>query len=52
MKWKKRIVALQKNCGVTLIVNVNPSEDAKQTTEEFFKALITKISMALEMDCE
>ncbi|MDO4554607.1 MAG: hypothetical protein Q4B70_05610 [Lachnospiraceae bacterium] len=37
--------------GVTFIVNVKPAEKAKQTTEEFIKALITKESMALDADC-
>lgn len=36
--------------GVTFIVNMKPSEEANQTTEEFFKALITKKSMVLETD--
>lgn len=42
---------VEKICGVTFIVNMKPAEDAKQTTEKFFKALITKESMALENDC-
>ena len=48
----------EKNCsfaekirGVTFIVNVKSSDDAKKSTEEFFKELITKESMRLEADC-
>ena len=41
----------EKICGVTFIVNAKSSDQAKQTTEEFIKDLITKESMALEEDC-
>lgn len=37
--------------GVTFIVNVKQAENAKQTAEEYVKALIIKESMALEADC-
>lgn len=36
--------------GVTFIVNVKPAEKAKQTTDEFIKALITKECLALDAD--
>lgn len=42
---------IEKISGVTFIVNVKPSEKAKQTTDEFIKAVITKECMALEVDC-
>ena len=37
--------------GVTFIVNVKPAEKAKQTTDEFIKALITKECLALQAAC-
>ena len=37
--------------GVTFIVNVMPAEKAKQTPDEFIKALIAKECMAIEADC-
>lgn len=37
--------------GVTFIVNVKPAEKARQTTDEFIKALITKECLALEAEC-
>ena len=37
--------------GGIFIVNVKPAEKAKQTTDEFIKALITKESLTLEADC-
>lgn len=37
--------------GVTFIVNVKPAEKAKQTPDEFIKALITKECLGLEADC-
>ena len=38
-------------CGVKYIVNERSSENAKLTTEEYLKALITKESMELEEEC-
>lgn len=37
--------------GVTFIVNLKPTKEAKQNADEYFKALITKESLALEADC-
>ena len=37
--------------GVNFIVSVKPAEKAKQTTDEFIKALISKECMALEEEC-
>ena len=37
--------------GMTFIVNLKPTKEAKQNADEYFKALITKESLALEADC-
>lgn len=42
---------VEKIGGVTFIVNVKPAEKAKQTTDEFIKAVIKKECLALEADC-
>ena len=40
----------EKICGVTFVVNVKSAETAKQTTEEYIKALITKECLDLQLD--
>ncbi len=42
---------VEKIGGVTFIVNVMPAEKAKQTSDEFIKALIAKECLELEADC-
>ena len=42
---------IEKKFGSEFIVNVKPAEKAKQTTDEFIKALITKECLALEAEC-
>lgn len=42
---------VERIAGVTFIVNIKPAQKAKQTTDDFIKALITKECLAIETDC-
>ncbi|TDP53723.1 hypothetical protein [Aminicella lysinilytica] len=48
---EKAACFVEKIGGVTFLVSVKPAEKAKQTTDEFIKALITKECLAIEADC-
>ncbi len=48
---EKAACFVEKIGGVTFVVNVMPAEKAKQTADEFIKAVITKECLALDADC-
>lgn len=50
MEKEQKCCLVQTIGGVTFYLNLHPAEKAKQTTEEFVKALIYKESLAIEAE--